>query len=144
MSTNELMIQGLQLENLELKARHALQEAVSELKTQHTVETNGLRAEMTGLRTEMDGRFALTHRQIERVADRAYAGVAAAMAMPNLTPREPGKFIVAAGGATYQGRSAFAAGGTYRSRCGAWLVHGALAMTSRGDPAFRAHVGYEF
>jgi hypothetical protein len=128
---------ALQNQVLEYKARHALLEATTQMKSQHG-------AALDGLRTEMDSRFTLTQRNIDRVADRAYAGVAAAMAMPNLTPREPGKIIVAAGGATYQGRSAFAAGGTYRSRCGAWLMHCAVAVTSRGDPAFRAHVGYEF
>ncbi|WP_347555212.1 YadA-like family protein [Robbsia sp. KACC 23696] len=115
----------------------AMKGGIFQAATAHTEQ-------LANLRTEMDSRFSLTHKAIDRVENRAYAGIAAAMAMPNLTPREPGKVIVAAGGASYLGRSAFAAGATYRSRCGAWLVHAAVAVTSRGDPAFRAHVGYEF
>ena len=48
----------------------------------------------------------------------AFAGVAAAMAMPNLAPREPGKTVVAAGIGNYKGYSALGAGATYRSRDG--------------------------
>jgi autotransporter adhesin len=74
----------------------------------------------------------------------AFGGVAAAMAMPNLTPREAGRTIVAAGVGNYKGYSAFGAGATYRSRDGAWLVNGALSVTPHGDTGVRAQVGYEF
>ncbi|MDR6504141.1 autotransporter adhesin, partial [Burkholderia ambifaria] len=91
-----------------------------------------------------DQRFADTDRAINQVAKNAYAGVAAAMAMPNLTPSGPGKTIVAAGAANYKSGSAVAAGATYRSMNGKWLMHGAVSATSTGDLGVRAQVGYEF
>jgi trimeric autotransporter adhesin len=74
----------------------------------------------------------------------AYGGVASAMAMPSLSPREPGKTMVAVGVANYKGYGAVGAGATYRSRDGAWLINGALSVTLHGDTGARAQVGYEF
>jgi autotransporter adhesin len=74
----------------------------------------------------------------------AFGGVASAMAMPSLSPREPGKTVVAVGVANYKGYGAVGAGATYRSRDGAWLVNGALSVTPHGDTGARAQVGYEF
>jgi autotransporter adhesin len=74
----------------------------------------------------------------------AYGGVASAMAMPSLSPREPGKTMVAVGVANYKGYGAVGAGATYRSRDGAWLINGALSVTPHGDTGARAQVGYEF
>jgi autotransporter adhesin len=91
-----------------------------------------------------DQRINATNQAISDVAKNAYAGIAAAMAMPNMTPSGPGKTIVAAGGATYKGGSAAAVGATYRSRNNNWLVHAAMSVTSTGDAGVRAHVGYEF
>ena len=91
-----------------------------------------------------DQRINATNQAINNVAKSAYAGIAAAMAMPNMTPSGPGKTIVAAGGATYKGGSAAAVGATYRSRNNKWLVNGAVSVTSTGDAGLRAHVGYEF
>nr|WP_233849871.1 YadA-like family protein [Paraburkholderia sp. HD33-4] len=91
-----------------------------------------------------DQRFNATTQAINDVAKNAYAGIAAAMAMPNMTPSGPGKTIVAAGGATYKGGSAAAVGATYRSRNSKWLVNAAVSVTSTGDAGVRAQVGYEF
>ncbi|WP_347814160.1 YadA-like family protein [Paraburkholderia sp. BL10I2N1] len=91
-----------------------------------------------------DQRFNEANRAINDVAKNAYAGIAAAMAMPNMTPSGPGRTIVAAGGATYKGGSAAAVGATYRSRNGKWLVNGAVSVASTGDAGVRAQVGYEF
>ncbi|RZF30340.1 hypothetical protein EVC45_07595 [Paraburkholderia sp. UYCP14C] len=91
-----------------------------------------------------DQRINATNQAINNVAKSAYAGIAAAMAMPNMTPSGPGKTIVAAGGATYKGGSAAAVGATYRSRNNKWLVNAALSVTSTGDAGVRAQVGYEF
>ncbi|WP_196491462.1 YadA family autotransporter adhesin, partial [Burkholderia diffusa] len=96
------------------------------------------------LSNSMNQRFDDTNRAINQVAKNAYAGIAAAMAMPNLTPSGPGKTVVAAGGATYKGGSAVAAGATYRSRDGKWLMNGAVSVTSTGDMGMRAQMGYEF
>ncbi|MEX3811976.1 YadA-like family protein [Paraburkholderia sp. BR13439] len=91
-----------------------------------------------------DQRINATNQAINDVAKNAYAGIAAAMAMPNMTPSGPGKTIVAAGGATYKGGSAAAVGATYRSRNNKWLVNTAMSVTSTGDAGVRAQVGYEF
>ncbi|AOI74962.1 hypothetical protein WS54_01015 [Burkholderia sp. NRF60-BP8] len=93
---------------------------------------------------QMDQRFGETNRMINDVAKNAYAGVAAAMAMPNLAPSQPGKTVVAVGAANYKSGSAVAAGATYRTRDGKWLMNGALSVTSTGDAGVRAQVGYEF
>jgi autotransporter adhesin len=81
---------------------------------------------------------------INTVSKNAYAGVAAAMAMPNLTPSGPGRTVVAAGGGYYMGGSAAAVGVTYRSANMHWLMNGAVSVTSTGNPGVRAQVGYEF
>ena len=91
-----------------------------------------------------DQRFNQTNEAINDVARNAYAGIAAAMAMPNMTPSGPGRTIVAAGGATYKGGSAAAMGVTHRSRNGKWLTNGAISVTSTGDAGVRAQLGYEF
>ncbi|MCA7970315.1 YadA-like family protein [Burkholderia sp. AU39826] len=92
----------------------------------------------------VDQRFNDTNRAINDVAKNAYAGIAAAMAMPNMTPSQPGKTVVAVGAANFKSGSAIAAGATYRSRNGNWLVNGATSVTSVGDVGVRAQVGYEF
>jgi autotransporter adhesin len=91
-----------------------------------------------------DQLFNQANQAINDVAKNAYAGIAAAMVMPNMTPSGPGRTIVAAGGATYKGGSAAAVGATYRSRNSKWLVNGAVSVTSTGDAGVRAQVGYEF
>ena len=91
-----------------------------------------------------DQRVNATNQAINNVAKNAYAGIAAAMAMPNMTPSGPGKTIVAAGGATYKGGSAAAVGATHRSQNNKWLVNAAMSVTSTGDAGVRAQVGYEF
>ncbi|WP_061166789.1 YadA family autotransporter adhesin [Caballeronia hypogeia] len=91
-----------------------------------------------------DQRFNTLQNNINDVAKNSYAGIAAAMAMPNLTPATPGKTIVAAGAAAYKNGSAVAAGATYRSASGRWLTNGAVSVTNTGDAGVRAQVGYEF
>ncbi|WP_322029878.1 YadA-like family protein [Paraburkholderia sp. J76] len=91
-----------------------------------------------------DQRIADVQGQINTVSKNAYAGVAAAMAMPNLTPSGPGRTVVAAGGGYYKGESAAAVGVTYRSPSMHWLMNGAVSVTSTGDTGVRAQVGYEF
>jgi trimeric autotransporter adhesin len=91
-----------------------------------------------------DQRFDQANHAINQVARNAYAGVAAAMAMPNMTPSGPGRTIVAAGVGNYKNGSAVAAGATYRSRNDRWLMNGAVSVTSTGDAGVRAQVGYEF
>jgi autotransporter adhesin len=74
----------------------------------------------------------------------AFGGVASALAMPNMTPREAGNTVVAVGIGSYKGYSAVGVSGTYRSRDGAWLLNGGFSSTGHGDAGVRAQVGYEF
>jgi trimeric autotransporter adhesin len=92
----------------------------------------------------VNGVQSWANRRINDVAKNAYSGVAAAMAMPNLTPSGPGRTVVGAGVANYKNGSAIAAGVTYRSEGGNWLMGGAVSGTSTGDMGIRAQVGYEF
>jgi len=81
---------------------------------------------------------------IDNVAKHAYAGVASAMAMPNLTPMQPGHTVVAVGGGYFHGQSASGIGVTYRSDNGRWLLNGAASYDTMGDAGVRVQVGYEF
>ncbi|WP_213227283.1 YadA-like family protein [Caballeronia sp. NK8] len=81
---------------------------------------------------------------VNSVARGAFAGVAAAMSMPNMTPSQPGNTVVAAGVGNYKGYTAVGLGATYRSRDSRWLVNGAASITPSGDTGARAQVGYEF
>lgn len=91
-----------------------------------------------------DQRFDQAAHAINSVARNAYAGIAAAMAMPNMTPSGHGRTIVAAGAGNYKNGSAVAAGATYRSQNSKWLMNAAVSVTSTGDAGVRAQVGYEF
>ncbi|KGC96359.1 coiled stalk of trimeric autotransporter adhesin family protein [Burkholderia pseudomallei] len=93
--------------------------------------------QLNTMHNEIDGKMADIQRN-------AYAGIAAAMAMPNMTPSGPGRSVVAAGVGTYEGYSAVAAGITYRTSGGHWLVNGAISATQYGDMGLRAQAGYEF
>jgi autotransporter adhesin len=108
------------------------------------VNLNQLNAAATQSSSYTDGRIAGVQSQLNRVSRSAYAGVAAAMAMPNLTPSGPGRTVVAAGGAVYKGESAGSVGVTHRSENNRWTTNGALSVTSTGDTGVRAQVGYEF
>ncbi|HEY4350464.1 MAG TPA: YadA family autotransporter adhesin, partial [Paraburkholderia sp.] len=91
-----------------------------------------------------DSRISSLQGTVNQVAKNSYAGIAAAMAMPNLTPSAPGKTVVAAGSGAYKSGAAAAVGVTHRSRNGKWLANGALSVTSTGDTGARVQVGYEF
>ncbi|WP_409934752.1 YadA family autotransporter adhesin [Paraburkholderia sp. BCC1884] len=91
-----------------------------------------------------DQQINTVQHSVNEVAKNAYAGVAAAMAMPNMTPSAPGKTVVAAGAGSYKSGAALGVGATYRSRNSKWLVNGAVSTTSTGDMGVRAQVGYEF
>ncbi|MFC0574029.1 YadA family autotransporter adhesin [Paraburkholderia solisilvae] len=91
-----------------------------------------------------DSRFNSMQNTVNQVAKNSYAGIAAAMAMPNLTPSQPGKTVIAAGSGAYKSGAAAALGVTHRSRNGKWLTNGAVSVTSTGDAGARVQVGYEF
>ncbi|BFG72912.1 hypothetical protein PTKU46_09450 [Paraburkholderia terrae] len=98
----------------------------------------------TSAKDYTDQRFNSMQNTVNQVAKNSYAGVAAAMAMPNMTPSQPGNTVVAAGAGSYKSGAALGVGATYRSRNSKWLVNGAVSVTSTGDAGVRAQVGYEF
>jgi autotransporter adhesin len=106
---------------------------LNQLNDAMSQQSNTFNQQITGLQNS-----------INTVSKNAYAGVAAAMAMPNLTPSGPGRVVVAAGGGYYMGGSAAAVGATYRSQNMRWLVNGGVSVTNTGTAAVRAQVGYEF
>nr|WP_274389322.1 YadA-like family protein [Paraburkholderia tagetis] len=108
------------------------------------VNLNQLNNAMTQQSNAFGQQIGNLQNSINTVSKNAYAGVAAAMAMPNLTPSGPGRAVVAAGGGYYMGGSAAAVGVTYRSTNMHWLVNGGVSVTSTGNTAARAQVGYEF
>ncbi|HKT95705.1 MAG TPA: ESPR-type extended signal peptide-containing protein [Paraburkholderia sp.] len=108
------------------------------------VNLNQLNNAMTQQSNAFGQQIGNLQNSINTVSKNAYAGVAAAMAMPNLTPSGPGRTVVAAGGGYYMGGSAAAIGVTYRSTNMHWLVNGGVSVTSTGNTAARAQVGYEF
>jgi autotransporter adhesin len=91
-----------------------------------------------------DQRFNDTNRAINDVAKNAYSGIAAALAMPNLTPSAPGRTVAGVGVGSYKSGKAVAVSVTHRSENGRWLVNGGVAATSSGDTGVRAQVGYEW
>ncbi|WP_157637423.1 YadA family autotransporter adhesin [Burkholderia ubonensis] len=91
-----------------------------------------------------DQRIADTNRTINDVAKNAYSGVAAALAMPNLTPSAPGHTVAGVGIGSYKSGRAMAVSVTHRSENGKWLMNGGVAVTSSGDAGVRAQVGYEW
>lgn len=108
------------------------------------VNLNQLNTAMTQQSNAFNQQIGNLQNSINTVSKNAYSGVAAAMAMPNLTPSGPGRTVVAAGGGYYMGGSAAAVGVTYRSANMHWLVNGGVSLTSTGNMAARTQVGYEF
>ncbi|GAM52058.1 cell surface protein precursor, GY family [bacterium endosymbiont of Mortierella elongata FMR23-6] len=80
---------------------------------------------------------------INNVANHAYSGVAAAMAMPNMGSVSPGRTMVSIGTASFKGHKATGVGVTYRSR-GGQVVINAAASKAGSDAGMRVQVGYEF
>ncbi|CAG9197528.1 Trimeric autotransporter adhesin [Paraburkholderia tropica] len=108
------------------------------------VNMNQMNSALTQQSNTFNQQVQSLQRSINTVEKNAYAGVAAAMAMPNLTPSGPGKTVVAAGGGYYKGSSAAAVAVTYRSANMHWLANVGVAVTNNGDAGARAQVGYEF
>ncbi|KAF9384053.1 hypothetical protein CPC16_008630, partial [Podila verticillata] len=73
---------------------------------------------------------------INNVANHAYSGVAAAMAMPSMGPARPGHTMVSVGAASFKGRKATGVGVTYRSRGGQVIIN-AAASKAGSDTGMR-------
>jgi hypothetical protein len=90
----------------------------------------------TSAKDYTDQRFNSMQNTVNQVAKNAYAGVAAAMAMQNMTPSEPGNTVVAAGAGMYQNGSAVGVGATYCSRNSNWLGTALCRLARRATQAF--------
>ncbi len=95
------------------------------------------------LQPSLDQQVLELGRRIDHVERAAHAGIAAAMAMPNLAPSEPGKTTVAVGTANFRGESAIGVGLTHRSAGGSMQFNVAVSSSS-GAVGVRAQAGYEF
>ncbi|MQR02509.1 YadA-like family protein [Glaciimonas soli] len=135
-------------EQISTAMEQGLKQANTYTDTQVTQANDYTNAQVTQAKAQAnaytDQRFNDAQRAIDTVAKNAYAGVAAAMAMPNFTPSGPGRTVVATGTATYMGGSALAASVIHRSRNGHWLGNAAVSVTNTGDVGLRSQVGYEF
>ncbi len=95
------------------------------------------------LQPSLDQQVLQLGRRIDHVERAAHAGIAAAMAMPNLAPSEPGKTTIAVGTANFRGESAIGVGLTHRSASGSMQFNVAVSGSS-GAVGVRAQAGYEF
>ncbi|UUM22288.1 YadA-like family protein [Mycoavidus sp. SF9855] len=93
--------------------------------------------------SEMGQNINDMRQSINNVANHAYSGVAAAMAMPSMGPARPGHTMVSVGTASFKGRKATGVGVTYRSRGGQVMIN-AAASKAGSDTGMRVQVGYEF
>ncbi|UAW64879.1 YadA-like family protein [Mycoavidus sp. HKI] len=93
--------------------------------------------------SEMGQNINDMRQSINNVANHAYSGVAAAMAMPSMGPARPGHTMVSVGAASFKGRKATGVGVTYRSRGGQVIIN-AAASKAGSDTGMRVQVGYEF
>ncbi len=108
-----------------------------------TSSTASRAASAIRLQPSLDQQVLQLGRRIDHVERAAHAGIAAAMAMPNLAPSEPGKTTVAVGTANFRGESAIGVGLTHRSAGGSMQFNVAVSGSS-GAVGVRAQAGYEF
>jgi autotransporter adhesin len=90
-------------------------------------QINGLRADISTLR------------------DDAYGGIAAAMALASMPQSViPGKVLIAAGAATYEGQSAMSIGVSNFSENGRWIVNVNGSANTRGKAGAAVGVGFHW
>ncbi|KVE24215.1 hypothetical protein WS67_01235 [Burkholderia singularis] len=104
----------------------------------------GMRQGVSQANRYTDQRIDAVSQSLHDLAKGAYGGIAAALAMPNLTPSGPGRTVVAVGMANYKSGNAAAVSATYRSENSRWLVNAGFATTNSGDRGVRAQLGYEW
>ena len=92
-----------------------------------------------------DQRFNALSNSLNRVATRADAAAAAAMAVGGLAQATtPGKSMVTGGVGTWNGQTAFAFGLSHRMGDGLWIVKAGATIINYGTAGGNAAVGYEF
>ena len=102
-------------------------------------------AQINRLAGGMAGQINRLDNKIDRVDNRASAGVAAALATAGLPQAYlPGKSMFSLGGGTWRGESGYAMGLSTVSDNGKWLVKGSASGSSRGDYGGSVGVGYQW
>ncbi|KRF02101.1 hypothetical protein ASG87_11505 [Frateuria sp. Soil773] len=86
-----------------------------------------------------------TDQEVERMGNRANAGVAAAMAMAGLPQAyEPGKSMASVAGSTFRGESSLAIGVSMISEGGRWVYKLSGSTNSRGDAGVTVGAGMQW
>ena len=83
--------------------------------------------------------------RINKVADDADAGTAAAMATAGLPQAYlPGKSMVAVAGSTYRGKQGYAVGFSAITDSGNWIIKGSASGNSKGRFGATVGAGYQW
>lgn len=95
--------------------------------------------------SNITNQFNNLDRRINKVENRANAGVAAAMATAGLPQAYvPGKSMFAVAGGAWNGESGYAMGLSTVTEGGSWVLKGTVAGSSRGDYGGSVGVGYQW
>lgn len=95
--------------------------------------------------SNITNQFNHLDRRIDKVENRASAGVAAAMAMAGLPQAYvPGKSMFSVSGGVWRGESGYAMGLSTVTDSGSWVLKGNVAGSSRGDYGGSVGVGYQW
>ena len=95
--------------------------------------------------SNITNQFNNLDRRINKVENRASAGVAAAMATAGLPQAYiPGKSMFAVAGGVWRGESGYAMGLSTITDSGSWVLKGTVAGSSRGDYGGSVGVGYQW
>jgi autotransporter adhesin len=92
-----------------------------------------------------DQRVGQVYRDMDSLRKDMYGGVASAMALANLPQSwKPGRGIVGAGVANYQGRTGFAAGWSYVTENDKWVVKAAVTGNDRSGVGGAVSAGFMY
>lgn len=101
--------------------------------------------QLTQATSNINNQFNNLDRRINKVENRANAGVAAAMATAGLPQAYvPGKSMFAVAGGAWNGESGYAMGLSTVTEGGSWVLKGTVAGSSRGDYGGSVGVGYQW
>ncbi len=107
--------------------------------------TSGIQQAENWAQNYTDQKFNAINNQIQRVGNRANAGVAAAMAMAGLPQAyEPGKSMAAVSAGTFRGESSMAIGISTISEGGRWVYKLTASGDTRGDAGASVGVGMQW
>jgi autotransporter adhesin len=106
---------------------------------------NGMQQAVDWANAYTDQRFSAIDNSIERMGNRANAGVASAMAMAGLPQAyEPGRSMAAVAGSSFHGESSLAIGVSTISEGGRWVYKLTGSTDSRGDAGVTIGAGIQW